>query len=112
MVGKWDGSFKDKTKDCSDLCLFYDHVFIPGRNRLHPCYMSGDEITIDEERCYCGIAWKRLSLTDKPRKCQYNLPKKPVLTLASNLEPTDNYKNISLQDDNHVNRNSRQTKLR
>ena len=105
MTHRLDGKFsKQTTKDCCEECphykRFYEHRFEPGRDKSHPCYMSGDEIAIDEkieeERCYVGVAWKRLIRVDNPKHCQY-----------FRKEDIKNTK----QDDNHVNRNSRQAKL-
>ncbi len=72
MTHRLDGKFsKDRTKDCGNECMFYELIIEHGRSKSHPCYMSGDEIPVREERCYCGVAWKKIVPTEKPRKCQY-----------------------------------------
>ena len=46
---RWDGGFKSRTKDCDD-CEFYRKIN-------------------DTEICAWGIAFKYLSATQNPRKC-------------------------------------------
>lgn len=48
---RWDGDYKYFTKDCKE-CPYY-------------------RIINGEDRCYWGIAWKRLVKREKLRKCPY-----------------------------------------
>lgn len=47
-INQYDGHFKDYTKNCGK-CPYYKER--------------------DGDRCYWGVAWKKLSPTKKPRKC-------------------------------------------
>lgn len=76
MAHRLDGKFsKYKTKDCGEECPHYKHFYDsePGRDKSHPCYMSGDEIQTEteEERCNYGVAWKHLMPMKKPKHCEY-----------------------------------------
>ena len=48
---RWNGNYKQYTKNCDGCDDYYE--------------VDG------EERCYHGKAWKRLTRTEKPRKCQF-----------------------------------------
>ncbi len=50
--GRWDGKYKFFTKNCGS-CRFYSS--------------RAD----NEDRCYWGVAWKRLVVRESPKKCQY-----------------------------------------
>ncbi len=72
MSHRLDGKeYKFKTKDCCEECPNYQFIFIPGRDESHPCYMSGDEVEVKEERCNYGAFWKHLTPREKPKHCEY-----------------------------------------
>lgn len=52
FYSRHNGKTKLETKDCGRPCKYMAEI-------------DG------ERRCYWGVAWKRLSATDNPRKCEY-----------------------------------------
>ena len=51
-MNRWEGTIKDLTKDCRQGCQYYT-------------------VISKEERCYWGIAWKRLKGGRSLKKCAY-----------------------------------------
>lgn len=65
--GRWNGKYKLFTKNCGG-CKYHKKVS-------------------DEDRCYWGIAWKRLAARYNPKKCQfYNLPSPRAKAVCAELK--------------------------
>ena len=48
---RWNGNSKHRTRDCDGCGSYFEQA--------------------GEERCYWGVAWKRLFPMEKPKKCEY-----------------------------------------
>ena len=75
---RWNGTYKNFTKNC-DGCEYYrrvDVVIYVDKQTTLPDFEEPEKIDtgdkeITEDRCYWGVAWKRLVEPEKLRKCQY-----------------------------------------